>query len=402
MSAEVTSFADVPEHPLALAQTYGKAKAYLRTHGIAATAAEAARRAARRASMGDLPASVHVEISNVCNLHCEYCILDQGAQGDRIMAEATFSALLPYLRNASRVDVSGIAEPLMNARWPEIIGSIREAAPRAHIAMCSNATLLTREKCETLVGSTLDELVFSLDGVNPALIDDIRRGGSLSSMLDNVRTLQAVKRERDSSTPEFNVTVVLQRATVEQLPDIIRLAAELGVTSVAVNGLEPYSADVIDQPVWTDPAIAEYLPDILARTEQAAAETGVTVRLPWMQPLMPAICPQIHRPMVLADGAVVPCSVLTYERPSLLQVTKRGDIVRSDAVTPRLTFGSVKERSLKDIWTSDAYRTFRREVSSGRFPPTCDTCLLKHGVICPTPPLSFKACLETIPQPGRA
>lgn len=351
--------------------------------------------------MGDLPASVHVEISNVCNLHCEYCILDQGAQGDRVMADSTFSALLPYLRNASRVDVSGIAEPLMNARWPEIIRSIRGAAPRAHIAMCSNATLLTREKCEILVDSTLDELVFSLDGVDPALIDDIRKGGSLSSMLDNVRTLQTVKCERNSSTPELNVTVVLQRATVEQLPDTIRLAAELGVASIAVNGLEPYSHDVVDQPVWTDPTMAEYLPAILAQAEQAAVETRVAVRLPWMRPLMPAVCPQIHRPMVLADGAVVPCSVLTYERPSLLQVNKDGDIVQRDATTPRVTFGSVKERSLKDIWTSEEYRSFRRKVSSGAFPSRCDTCLLKHGVICPTPPLSFEECLETIPQPGR-
>lgn len=386
---------------MALNQTYRKARTYLRAHGVAATAAEAARRAVRRASMGELPASVHVEISNVCNLHCEYCILDQGAQGDKVMGEATFAALLPYLKSARRVDVSGIAEPLMNARWPETVRAIRSVAPRAHIAMCSNATLLTREKSGILVDSTLDELVFSLDGVDPAVIDDIRKGGSLSSMLDNVRALQAIKHERNSPTPELSATVVLQRATVEQFPDTIRLAAELGVASIAVNGLEPYSAGVIEQPVWTDPAIAEYLPDILARAERAAAETGITVRLPWMQPLMPAVCPQVHRPMVLADGAVVPCSVLTYERPSLLQVTGDGHIVRTDAVTPRVTFGSVKEHSLKEIWTSEEYRSFRRKVSTGAFPSTCDTCLLKHGVICPTPPLSFSGCLETIPRPGR-
>jgi len=387
-----------PERPLAISHTLGKARNYLRTHGVAATAAEAARRAARRASMGDVPASVHVEISNICNLHCEYCILDQAAQGEKVMSESTFAALLPYLRGASRIDVSGIAEPLMNTRWPEMVRAVRKAAPRAHIAMCSNATLLTRKKSRTLVESTLDELVFSLDGVEPGVIDDIRKGGSLSSMLDNVRTLQDVKRELGRANPELNVTVVIQRATVEQLPDTIRLAAELGVASVAVNGLEPYSEDVVDEPVWTDPDMASYLPGILARAERVADETGVTVRLPWMTPLMPAVCPQVHRPMVLADGAVVPCSVLAYERPSLLRITEGGDVVRHDDLTPRVSFGSVKERDLKEIWTSAEYRSFRHRVTSGAFPRACNTCLLKHGVICPTPPLSFAECLRTVPR----
>jgi MoaA/NifB/PqqE/SkfB family radical SAM enzyme len=220
-------------------------------------------------------------------------------------------------------------------------------------------------------------------------------------MLDNIRTLQAVRRELECSTPQLNVTVVLQRAIATQLPDTIRLAAELGVASVSVNGLEPYAPSVLDQVVWTDPERGDYMPEILTRAGEAAAETGIALRLPWMQPMLPAVCPQMHRAMVLADGAVVPCSVLTYERPSLLQVSKDGNVVRGDAVTPRVTFGSVKERSLREIWTSDEYREFRRSVSSGRFPPTCDTCLLKHGVICPTPPLAVRECLATLPEPRR-
>jgi MoaA/NifB/PqqE/SkfB family radical SAM enzyme len=347
--------------------------------------------------MGDLPASVHVEISNVCNLNCEYCVLDQNAEGDRTMSAGTFSAVLPFLRDARRIDVSGIAEPLMNTRWPDVLRDIRDAAPHARIAMCSNMTLLTREKAEVLVDSTLDELTFSLDGVDPALVDHVRRGGSLTAMLENIRTLQAVKTERESERPELTATVVLQRSNVEQLPDIVRLAADLGVQAVNVNGLEPYAPDLVEQPVWTDPGRTGYLPRILDAASEAAAEAGVTLRLTAMSPGAP-VCPQIHRPMVLADGSVVPCSVLAYERRSLLQVDDGGAVVRSDTTTPRVVFGSVNKRPFKEIWTDPDYRAFRARVSRGDLPDSCDTCLLKHGVICPTPPLSVRECLATLPS----
>jgi MoaA/NifB/PqqE/SkfB family radical SAM enzyme len=222
---------------LTFTNTYNRLRTYMRTHGLSATAEEVARRATRRARMGDLPASVHVEISNVCNLNCEYCVLDQNAEGDRVMSAETFSAVLPFLRGARRVDVSGIAEPLMNTRWPDILRDIREAAPHARIAMCSNMTLLTREKAEILVDSTLDELTFSLDGVDPALVDEVRRGGSLigdARQYPHASGRQGGARVRASRADCHRR---LQRSNVEQLPDIVRLAAELGVQAVNVNGL---------------------------------------------------------------------------------------------------------------------------------------------------------------------
>lgn len=380
---------------MAIARTYHRVSTYVRTHGVIDSGTEFVRRLARRARMGDLPPAVHVEISSVCNLNCEYCVLDQGLQGDRIMSEATFAAVLPYLKGARRVDVSGLAEPLMNTRWRAMLLDIRAVAPRAHIAMCSNATLLTREKSIALVAAGLDELAFSLDGVDAEFVDRVRHGGSLHQMLDNILALQAVKKEEGSSRPELSATFVLQRTNAPQLPEVIRLAAELGVGSVNVNGLEPYTPELVGEPVWTDGARGEYLPEILARADELATANNVILRLPSMRPRRP-VCPQIQRPIVLADGSVVPCSVLAYERHSLLTVDATGVVMEGDRMTPRLAFGTIKERSLKDIWRSHAYRRFRRRVASGDFPEPCDTCLLKHGVICPVPALSVSECLATV------
>jgi len=48
---------------------------------------------------------------------------------------------------------------------------------------------LTPEVSEQLIAGGLDELVFSLDGVNPVQADAVRRGGSLDTGIANIRGL---------------------------------------------------------------------------------------------------------------------------------------------------------------------------------------------------------------------
>jgi radical SAM protein with 4Fe4S-binding SPASM domain len=372
-----------------------RAVRYGRTHGIGPSVHKAARLAARYATMHDLPMTVHVEVSNVCNLDCEYCVLDQGAQGDRVMRESTFDNVLLYLRNALRINVSGLAEPLMNTRFTAMLAEIRRAAPTAAIQMCTNASLLTEEIAHSLVDSKLDEVAFSLDGVDPQHFDAVRHGASLSGLVENIETLRRVVAERGADRPALTATTVLQRHNIEQFPDVVRMAGKMGVTTINANGLEPYVGDLVDAPLWADPDSVEGLGRILCEAGVAAEQAGIELRMTAMRP-QTAVCPQIHRPIILADGAVVPCSVLAYPRNSHLKVDETGAVLRCGGTTPRLSFGNVNERPFKEIWRGAEYARFRNEVSAGAFPEPCRTCLMKHYVICPQPPMSLAECLATL------
>jgi len=371
---------------------------YLRRHGLAATVGEIAARVGRRATAGDLPASVHLEVSNCCNLRCEYCVLDENAQGDKIMSEQTFKAALPALAHARRIDLSGLAEPLMHKRFTAMLAEVRRVAPDAHIAMCTNATLLTPEISEQLIDNRLDELVFSLDGVDPRQVDEVRKGGSLDTVLRNIDALRRAKEARGATKPSVSATVVLQKDNVGQLPGIVRLAAELGCDGVSVNGLEPYGSELVGHVIWVDPTAVPWLTEALAEADAAAREVGIELRLPAMRPQAP-LCPQAARPMILADGTVVPCSVLAYERRALLGVGDDRRVEALDGTTGALRFGNVKDGGLEAVWRSPAYREFRRAVARGDFPETCATCLMKHGMICATPPLSASESAATVRRP---
>ena len=379
----------------ALPNPLARAVRYARAHGVVSSAHKAARLAARHATMRGLPMTVHVEVSNVCNLSCEYCVLDRGAQGDRVMSDTTFAAVLPVLRNALRINVSGLAEPLMNTRFTAMLGEIRRVAPTAAIQMNTNASLLTAQIAQRLVESRLDEVVFSLDGVDAEHFDAVRHGASLAGLIENIGTLRAVVRERRAGSPALSATTVLQRHNVAQFPETVRLAGRMGATVVNANGLEPFVASVADAPLWTDPDGVDDLADVLREAGAAASAAGIELRMTALRPQR-AICPQIFRPIILADGAVVPCSVLAYPRASYLTIDDAGAVVRRESVTPRVSFGNVNETPFRDIWQGDEYVRFRHAVEHRDFPVACRSCLMKHHVICPQPPLTLAECLGTL------
>lgn len=118
------------------------------------------------------------------------------------------------------------------------------------------------------------------------------------------------------------------------------------------------------------------------------------MRLPSLVPLAPS-CPMVARPIVLADGSVVPCSVLAYPRDGFLRIGEGGSIETGTYPADRVAFGNVRERPLAEIWMDDEYRGFRGIVAEGAFPDECSACLMKHNVICPNEPLSVDDILGT-------
>ena len=201
--------------------------------------------------------------------------------------------------------------------------------------------------------------------------------------------------QRSSKKPILGATVVLQRKNVEQLPAIIKLSSKKGVKVININGLEPYVANLVNACLWNDPSVRGQLREVLFVASTFAAEAKIQLRLPSFRP-QPAICPQVFRPIILSDGTVVPCSVLAYSRRSFLYVDNSESIIKTKGVIKRLSFGNVNERSFKYIWMGREYLAFRRSVLRRNFPPPCKRCLMKHNVICPSPPLNVAECLNTL------
>jgi len=328
-----------------------------------------------------LPSTLHIETTTVCNLSCEYCVLGSNMYEKKVMGISEFKSLKNYFKKVNHISLSGLAEPLMNKNIVEFIKIIKEENDQCGVSIFSNGKLLTEELSARLVESKLDAFEFSLDGVIPEVVDKIRKNGEFSKTIENLKTFNSIKLRKNSKKPVFMATNILQKKNYQQLPDVVKLASELGVVKLNVNGLEPYKEDMIDNIMWLPGYLPKDLPDVLEETIKVAKEKNVLIRLASLVPKKP-FCRSVLTPLIMANGDVTCCAVLAYDRDYLFILNKENQIAKKHGICKKKIFGNVFNTSLEDIWFSKEYSEFRDRVLKKQFPSECSSCLIKHQFIC--------------------
>ncbi len=273
----------------------------------------------------------------------------------------------------SEVIPSTMGEPLLWSGLDALVDLCRDL----HLALnvTTNGTFPGRGAeawAERLVPVACDVKI-SWNGATPRTAEAIMQGSSFEGAVAGVRTLVAVRDERARSggrrcRVSFQVTA--QEANVGELPDIVRLAASLGVDRVKVNQIQPRlprlealslrrSADAIRR--WNAAVVEMHA----AATEARLPSLG-HVLLENVVPLSPdpsapaprGPCRFIGREAWLhADGRFAPCPNPAAARGEL------GD------------FGAVPGRSLGEIWRSDEFRAF---VERHEEHPVCRACAFRR------------------------
>ena len=195
-------------------------------------------------SAGDYgPRRLTIELTNICNLHCSYCLRDEDAL---YHTPANFLAaeFLSHLVSEAR-EVMGVTnlvftggEPTLHPQFARLI-EIAEANGLL-VSFVTNGwhfervwpTLLAHRRSITHVG-------FSLDGVTREAHDHWRGEGSF------VRVVRAFSRCHASGIP-FSIKIGLRRDTVPNLEQIAIFAARMGATLLSFGHVLPTSTSVED------------------------------------------------------------------------------------------------------------------------------------------------------------
>lgn len=125
------------------------------------------------------PFTVYIEPTRYCNFKCFYCMHSTRGQKDGAFArtgyalkhlaseqyERLLNQLSRFPEKIKRIVFSGLGEPLMNPRLPEMIALARQRGVTDRIDVITNGTLLTHERSEALVRAGLSRLQISLQGL---------------------------------------------------------------------------------------------------------------------------------------------------------------------------------------------------------------------------------------------
>ncbi len=225
-----------------------------------------------------VPSHVQLEVTTTCNLRCVHCGLNQPDYEHRTLSWESFDRVLPFLaQHRPSVELSGHGESLVCSRFLPMFRRTIEAGCR--VSFTTNATRLTPEVSDQLLGHAgpngFHALTVSLDAAEARLFETIRRGASFETFVGNLRALDAKKRERGIRHPRVAFNTVLMLLNLPQLPDMVRLARDLG-------GEEMVVVDLLEYEFWRNQRVAndpEAARRWLARAQEVAREVGIILTI---------------------------------------------------------------------------------------------------------------------------
>ena len=210
------------------------------------------------------PRRLTVELANICNLHCSYCLRsDENLYSShaeffsvellrRIANEARTAA------NITRISFTG-GEPTLHPAFAETLEIVGDAG--LTVSFVTNGWHFDRVWPALQKNrAALSHVAFSLDGVTREDHDRWRGKGSFD------RLVQAFSRCYISKLP-FGIKIVIRRDLVDQLEQIAIFAARMGAASLQFAHVMPTSIAAADDSALTleEQRIVEQEIAILAR-----------------------------------------------------------------------------------------------------------------------------------------
>jgi radical SAM protein with 4Fe4S-binding SPASM domain len=313
------------------------------------------------------PRELYVEVTNRCNSLCVTCPLTWGGhENKRDFGYDEFAALTDQFPALRRVVLHGIGEPTLNRDLPRLIAHLKRRG--AEVLFNSNAIALPPRVQEALIASGLDEFRVSLDAARPETYLKVRGVPAFPRVVANLSAFMQTRRRLGADRPRVSLWFTGMRDNIEELPDLIRLAARTGVDGVYLQRLvfRGQGMAVEEQSIYR--RHREPVERVIAECEALADELGVEFAGSG------ALSPRESILVAEAEGAAWHgCS-----RPQRLSyITANGNCLPC-CIAPftgvpydDIVLGNVREQPFDEIWNGERYREFRRRHATLDDPPEC-------------------------------
>jgi len=294
-----------------------------------------------------LPPAVQIEPTNVCNLQCPLCPTGTGASGRAkgFMSYETFRRIMEEIGDTLLFAILyGWGEPFLNKALPRMI----EDCTRRNICTLTSTNgncLQSLDETLRVVDAGLSALIIAIDGSTQDIYNVYRKGGSVEKVKRCISLIEEAKARRGSKLPYTNLRVVVTRNNYEDLPNLERLAREMGVNMFSYKSLG----------CLTESGNFKNFEPEDERMRRFEYKGSLRNRR------SPLHCPYPFRqPTVFWDGTVVGCE-FDYDL--------------------QLPWGKVDRQSFVSIWNSSGAFQMRRGILEGSSRlPFCKACPYRDRV----------------------
>ena len=299
------------------------------------------------------PRRIVCELTNACNLSCIMCgrnAWDFHLTQFKLEWLQKISDVLNYVEE---VTLMGWGEPTVHPQFSEFLAYLNNYPVKKYF--CTNGMKLG-DLIDDIFEYHVDIIAISLDGSNKETNDRIRKGADFNKIVETLRRIVSIKRERGLDYPYMNFVFTAMEDNYYQIPEMVDLAAEIGLDEVKVVYFTSFRDDLDAQTLMGK---QERVRDIFDIASKKADEYGIQIKLPYIQGEDPAgsashrECYSVWRDLFIgSDGYVRPCMSTPIKFLHIEDVT-----------------------SLEELWNHPKYQAFRKTVNDERsMPQTCRTC----------------------------
>lgn len=300
-----------------------------------------------RTRLCSLPLGADIVTTRRCNCHCIMCIgytsrppLEMPLALFQEIARRLFPMFV-YVRFASG------GEHFLHPEFRTMLSICRKYG--CPVTIVTNGTLIDREWAEFLVReSSVWSLIISFDGARRATFNAIRRGAEFDEVLQNTRRVLRLRNEAGAALPAVSLRFVAMRRNIEELPDLVRLAAEISVDQVHVAYLTVGSGFDPQESLWHHRALAE---NSFVQARALAAQYRIDLRLP--RPMRSVTPSRFTHPCVL------PWTQLYIDPSGSLRLCCNA----WDDFEP---MGEIPTGDFRNVWNNERYVAVRASMLRGK------------------------------------
>lgn len=220
------------------------------------------------------PRRLVLELTNACNLNCIMCGRNAADFKPTVFDMDVFRSFEPIMDTIEEVTLMGWGEPTIHPHFIEMLEIIDKHSARKYF--CSNGMNLKKIK-NAIFDYHVDVFAVSLDGATDKTNSRIRRGSKIEQITEDLKDIVKIKKERGLKYPWINFVFCAMQSNIRELPDLVRLAAEIGIEEVKVVYLTVFGEDLMNESLWGHEALVK---EVFEEAIRVGNELGIVLKLP--------------------------------------------------------------------------------------------------------------------------
>jgi radical SAM protein with 4Fe4S-binding SPASM domain len=282
---------------------------------------------------GFLPVALAIEPTTSCNLRCPECPsgLRSFTRPTGMLETKLFENVITELKDALMyLTFYFQGEPYLHKDFLEMVKFASNKG--IYTSTSTNAHYLNYENAKATIKSGLDRVIISLDGTTQDTYQQYRIGGSLDKVIEGTKNLIAAKRELNSSTPHIIFQFLVVKPNEHQIAEAKDLSKTLGVDEIRFKTAQIYDYENGSGLIPENDKYARYKKNTQGKYEIKNKLLNHCWKM-W------------HSAVITWDGLVVPCC---FDKDAEYRM------------------GNVSKSSFKDVWMSEKYLSFRKQLIGSR------------------------------------